>query len=202
MSLSSSTDAPGLAEVSASQFYRGVVPYDLPQSCDVLFRPSYVGYADADVVGTLDEPPHSLVHRVHLVASPRPGLVTVCESQEGWRFLPGGRLEPGEDMTEAAGRELMEEAGSSINGRLTPFFSQVASSRRNAPYMPHVPHPIIWWTFAAVNPTVVGAPTAPTGAEQITAIHHLAPQDAADWLDVHDPIHGGVVRLAVHLKLV
>jgi 8-oxo-dGTP diphosphatase len=174
----------------------------LPAECDVLFVSSYVEYADADVTGTMQEPPEHLIHRVHVVASPEPGLVTVCESQEGWRFLPGGRLEPGESLTTAARRELMEEAGSEVIGSLQPFFSQVAHSRRAAPYLPHVPHPIIWWTFVAAETSVTGAPTSPVGGEQITGVHHLPVRDAAKWLAAKDPVHAGVVRLAQHLDLI
>jgi 8-oxo-dGTP diphosphatase len=178
------------------------VPDRLPTECDVLFVPSYVGYADADVTGTLQQPPEDLIHRVHLVASPEPGLVTVCESKEGRRFLPGGRLEPGETLPEAARRELMEEAGSEVAGSLQPFFSQVAHSRRVAPYLPHVPHPIAWWTFVATKTSVTGTPTVPAGGEQVIAVHHLPVREAAEWLGATDHIHAAVVLLARHLDLI
>jgi len=83
-----------------------------------------------------------------------------------------------------------------------PFFSQVAHSRRAAPYLPHVPHPIIWWTFVAAETSVTGAPTSPVGGEQITAVHHLPVRDAATWLAAKDRVHAGVVRLAQHLDLI
>jgi 8-oxo-dGTP diphosphatase len=174
----------------------------LPAECDVLFASSYVEYADADVTGTMQEPPEHLIHRVHVVASPDTGLVTVCESQEGRRFLPGGRLEPGETLSTAARRELLEEAGSEVVGSLRPFFSQVAHSRRAAPYLAHVPHPVVWWTFVAGKTLVTGAPTSPPGGEQITAVRHLPPREAAEWLGARDPVHAAVVHLAHHLDLI
>lgn len=76
-----------------------------------LFASTYVEYANATVVGTFELPPRAMVHRVHLVATPNPGKVTVCSSTQGWRFLPGGRLEPGEGLQSAAARELWKEAG-------------------------------------------------------------------------------------------
>ncbi|NLF04651.1 MAG: NUDIX domain-containing protein [Actinomycetales bacterium] len=175
---------------------RGQVP---PPGFESLFETTYVPYAESDVVGTLDLPPLPLLHRVHLVASPAPGLVTVCASAEGWRFLPGGRLEPGESLQRAAERELEEEAGSRPLGPAEVFYSQIATSRAPDPYRAHAPHPVAWWSFAVVRTEVTGAPTCPADGEQIVGVHHLEADAAAAWLQVHDPVHAAVVRLAQHL---
>lgn len=90
-----------------------------------LFASTYVGYANADVVGSLEPPPPELIYRVHLVATPESGTVTVCSFVEGWRFLPGGRLEPRESLETAATRELFEESGCEPLGPVRVFFSQV-----------------------------------------------------------------------------
>ncbi|MFC6705107.1 NUDIX domain-containing protein [Flexivirga alba] len=175
-----------------------------PPGFEALFDTSYVEYANADIVGTFDDPPPELVHRIHLVATPAPGVVTACESVEGWRFLPGGRLEPGESLESAAGRELHEEAGSKPAGPMNVFFSHVAHSRNATPYLAHVPHPTMWWVFAVVPTEVIGPPpTDVDGAEQITAVHHLPVIEAIDWM-AHstDPTGAEVLRLAAHLDLV
>lgn len=173
-----------------------------PEAFADLFGPAYVGYASSDVRGSLDVPPGHLVHRVHLVATPSPGLVTVCGSQEGWRFLPGGRLDPGEAVEDAIARELLEEAGSLPTGPAQTFFSHIATSRAPEPYMRHVPHPVTWWVYAVVPTRIVGLPTNPGHGEQITELHHLPAADAAAWLEQQEPSHAAVVRLAAHLKLI
>lgn len=179
-------------------------PLHTPAGFEDLFDPCYVPYADTDIVGTLAPPDFDLVHRVHLISQPAPGQVTVCESAEGWRFLPGGRRELNETVHEAIARELREEAGTEPTGPVTFFFSHIATSRRREPYLPHVPHPVMWWTFGLCTSRVVGSPTAPPDAEQIVAVHHLPVAHAITWLaaDTTDPVSTKVVRLAAHLGLI
>lgn len=181
-----------------------VEPHEVPEAFERLFAQRFIEYADADICGTLDPPAEELVHRIHLVASPEPGLVTVCGSKEGWRFLPGGRREPGETLDEVIGREMMEEAGSTPVGMSRTFFSHVATSRRAAPYRPHAPHPVMWWIYAFTRSRVVGVPTCPENGEQITEVLHLPVCEAIDWLAEYEPDdgHAEVVRLAAHLGLV
>lgn len=179
---------------------------DYPGGFTELFEPRFIADADADadahIRGTLASPAIDLVHRVHLLACPEPGVITVCGSQEGWRFLPGGRLEPDEPVGGAIRRELLEEAGADT-GRSAPVLLQPhRTSRRPEPYMPHVPHPVMWWADAITRSRVVSAPTSPPGGEQITEVHHLPTDDAISWLAEDDPIHADVVRLAAHLELI
>jgi hypothetical protein len=60
-----------------------------------LFRPRFEAYANADLDFRLGAPSEARVTRLHLVAVDPEGRVVVCRSVEGWRFLPGGRREPG-----------------------------------------------------------------------------------------------------------
>ncbi len=46
----------------------------------------------------------------------------------GWE-LPGGRVEPGEDLVEAARREALEESGCSVDvGRITGIYMNVSAA--------------------------------------------------------------------------
>jgi|SRR6185503_6051648 len=178
----------------------------------VLFGQSYVAYADCRIRGTTQPPPDPLVSRVHVVGVTPAGAVLVCRSEQEWRFLPGGTREPGESLDDLVRRELMEEAGavlraSGASGRWLRdeprlFFSHVAESGRREPYRPHQPHPRAYWSYAVAGVRVVGPPSNPPDGEKILDVHELEPGDAADYMDVHDPVHADVVRLADAMGLI
>jgi len=171
------------------------MPPELAALLPRLFEPTYIAYADADVRFTTAEPPPELIHRVHVVARTGDGVV-VCRSEQGWRFLPGGRLEPGEEITHAVDRELREEAGARRVGALRVIGAHVADSRRPEPYRPHAPHPRMWWVYAVTDVVVDAEPANPPDGEHIVEVRVLPPAEAAAWLDVEDPISADVVRLA------
>jgi hypothetical protein len=47
----------------------------------------------------------------------------------------------------------------------------------------------------------VGGPLNPADGEHVVEVLTLPPDAAADWLEVHDPVHAEVVRLAIDLGL-
>jgi len=163
----------------------------------MLFAPRYEEYANADLEFRLGAPPDDLVSRFHLVALDPAGLVVVCRSVEGWRFLPGGRREEGESLAETARRELREEAGCELVGGPDPVFAhQRATSYNPELHHPHFPHPVAAWAYAVARVEQTGPPTVPEGGEQVVEVLTLAPAEAAGWLRVHDAEHADVVLLA------
>lgn len=165
-----------------------------------LFAPTYIDYANADVVFSTDDFPDPLISRLHCVAIDPEGRVIVCRTEE-WRFLPGGTREPGETLEQTAIRELIEEAGARITGPVSIFGGQLATSRNPEPYRPHQPHPISCWAFAVTTAEITGPPQIPDGGEQVLEVLTLKPDDAAAWLDGHDQVCADVVRLAVAMGL-
>lgn len=145
--------------------------------------------------------PEHLVARVHVVARSA-GNVVVCESDNGWRFLPGGTREPGESVPQTVDRELAEEAGACRTGPLTALGSFRAVSTAPAPWRAHLPHPVSHWWYAACDVTVVGEPTNPPDGERITAVHLLAVAEAVEFLAAHDRVHADVLALASSVGLV
>jgi 8-oxo-dGTP diphosphatase len=163
----------------------------------VLFRPWFETYANADLEFRLGAPPDEQVARLHVVALDPDGLVVVCRSVEEWRFLPGGRREPGETVAEPARRELREEAGCSLLGEPGPVFAhQRATSRNPAPHQPHFTHPGSAWAYAVAHVELTGPPTNPVDGESVVEVRRLAVAEAAAWLRVHDEEHADVVLLA------
>jgi 8-oxo-dGTP diphosphatase len=167
-----------------------------------LFSPRFEAYADSDLEFRLGAPPDELVTRLHLVALDPDGLVVVCRSLEEWRFLPGGRREQGESLHQVAERELLEEAGCTVRGRLGEVFAhQPARSRRHAPYRAYFPHPLSAWAYAVARVEVTGAPTNPEDGEAVVEVRRLPVSEASDWVRVHDPEHADVLLLAEALGL-
>lgn len=167
-----------------------------------LFKDSRVDYADCELAFTTQPVEAALVSRLHLVAATSRGQLIVCRSVQGWRFLPGGTRELGESLEQLASRELLEEAGARVSGTLHPFASHVADSLRDHPYRPHLPHPRSYWSYATVRAELSGLPTNPPGGEHVVDVLTLPPREAADYLEVHDPLHADVVRLALAMGLI
>ncbi len=161
-----------------------------------LFAPAWVDYANADTLVTTEPIDEAEVNRLHVIGVTAQGTVVVCGSDLGWRFLPGGRREPGESVGDLIDREMLEEAGATCTGTMRIFASQVAISRDEHPHKPHFAHPRGQWAFAVVPVSIIGDPTSPEDGEQITEVHALAPDEAAAYLAVHDPVHADMVRLA------
>lgn len=154
-----------------------------------------VDYADADVSFTLEPPPDALVSRLHLLARTEGGIV-VCVSDLGWRFLPGGTPEPGEQLLDTADRELREEAGARRTAALTWVGAHRADSRLPLPYRPHLAHPRAYWSYAVTNVVLDGPPTNPVDGEQVTDVLVLSADEAVRFIAEHDQVHADVVRLS------
>lgn len=168
-----------------------------------LFRPRFAAYADAALAFRLGTPPDELVSRIHVIALGPHGRVVVCRSVEGWRFLPGGTREPGEELTELVRRELSEEAGATLLGVPDPVFAYtLARSRRPTPYRPHLPHPDSAWAYDVTRVSVEGAPENPPDGESVVEVLALPSGEAADWLAEGDDVeHAQVLRLADAMNL-
>jgi 8-oxo-dGTP diphosphatase len=167
-----------------------------------LFRERFEEYANADLTFRLGTSDDALVGRLHLVAVNPDGLVVVCRSVEGWRFLPGGTREPGETLTELAARELLEEAGCRLLGAVEVFAHQRSRSRNPEPFRPHLPHPDAAWAYATARVERSGDPTNPPDGESVVEVLALSVADAATWLRVHDAEHADVLLLSDALGLI
>ncbi|WP_197430066.1 NUDIX hydrolase [Auraticoccus cholistanensis] len=167
-----------------------------------LYAEAYVDYADCRTRYTTADVADELVSRLHLVATTPEGLVVVCRSVRGWRFLPGGTREPDESLLELARRELREEAGAELTGDLRLFAAHVADSNRSSPYRPHLPHPRALWAYATAEVRLVGAPTNPDHGEVVVQVLTLPVTDAVTYLEATDPVHADVLRHAHAMGLV
>ena len=170
----------------------------------MLFRPhlhSWGGVArDYTLELTLDLPPDNLVVNVRLLPTVD-GRVVVCQTEKGWRTLPGGSREPGESVAETARRELVEEAGCTTTSDIT-WFASYTVTNRDRPWRPWHPFPVSAWLIGTVEVELVGDPTNPPDGEHVITVHTLPPRDAAVYLAAFD--NGGqadLVALAIDLGL-
>jgi len=153
-----------------------------------------VDYADCHTRYTTEVVPQELVSRLHLVAVTPDRKVVVCRSEQGWRFLPGGTREPGESLHDLARRELMEEAGAVLLGGPEYVSAHVATSRRDTPYRPHLPHPRAYWAYSMARVRIIGPPTNPPDGERVVEVLALPPAEAVTYLAGVDPVHANVLR--------
>ncbi|MCY0943361.1 NUDIX domain-containing protein [Streptomyces antarcticus] len=141
----------------------------------LLRRPAIVRFTD-------QRPPDELVQSVRAIPLAGHGVV-VCRLADGTAFLPGGTREEGESVDECMSRELVEEAGFLMKGRPHWFAAHSGVSYHRVPYRPHAPFPLKAWLWGAVEGELAGPPTNPAGAEQVTSVSVLRPQDAVALLE-------------------
>jgi 8-oxo-dGTP diphosphatase len=139
--------------------------------------------------------PEELVAAVHLVAFDGDRVVLAQIDGRSWE-LPGGTREPGESIEETARRELREEAGAELE-RFTPFGGWFCRSDEAAPHRDHLPHPEYSHVVALADVRRGSEPVAAVGAERITAVAALTPEDAVVHL-LESDVQGtaDLVRLA------
>jgi 8-oxo-dGTP diphosphatase len=169
-----------------------------------LFTPSsfaWGGLGDhrLEIEFTLEEPPDALVANVKVIGRTSTGIV-VCGTDQGWRMLPGGTREPGETIAETASRELYEEAGGVITGPLTWVGAFRVDALKTEPYRPHLPYPISYWLYVAVDVELRARPTNPADGENVTSVVTLPATDAIEYLAGFDdgPLTS-ILRLAVDM---
>lgn len=147
---------------------------------------------------TLEPPPDDLVVNVRLIASVGEDVV-VCQTEEGWRMLPGGSRERGESVEETARRELLEEAGCRVVDDII-WFASFTVTNPGRPWRAWHPFPVTAWLVGAVAVERVGRPTNPADGERVVAVNILPALEARTYLSGFD--NGGqadLVALAAEL---
>ncbi|MBA3529352.1 MAG: NUDIX domain-containing protein [Propionibacteriaceae bacterium] len=173
---------------------------------DAIWRPRYprlfetrtldfagVGYGHLSLSFTLSAPPDDLVSNVRVIGLNQ-GRVVVCSNDLGWRFLPGGTREPGEQVRHTAERELLEEAGAVFSGPMTKVGAFKVHNSAD-PYRPHLPHPDSYWLYVTADVEIRQPPTNPADGEYVTEVLELPPVQAIEYLAPFDVIMTDTLRL-------
>lgn len=118
---------------------------------------------------------------------------------EAGDFCPEGAADPArESPTRSTGNSARKpELGAPQRYASSARTSLTAAAR--PPYLPHAPHPRMWWLYAVTEVAIDEEPANPADGERVVDVLVLPPADAADYLEVHDPIHADVIRLAIAL---
>lgn len=121
-------------------------------------------------------PPISRVQSVNVVPFVGDACV-VIGFEDGSMTLPGGTIELGESLHEAARRELLEEARAEVH-TLSLIGAWACHSEDASPWRSHLPHPdflrLVFWG----DTSIVSAPANPADAERITSVELLAIDEA------------------------
>lgn len=156
-----------------------------------------VASGDLQIQFSLEIPPDELISNVKVIGRAGGGVV-VCQSEQGWRFLPGGTREAGETVAATARRELLEEAGASPVGAMDWIGAFEVNNPRSRPYRPHLPHPVSYWLYIVGDVALEARPTNPADGEAVIEVLTLPPGEAVDYLAGFD--NGqltDVLRLAI-----
>jgi 8-oxo-dGTP pyrophosphatase MutT (NUDIX family) len=126
------------------------------------------------------EPPSALVSNVNIAPFDNTGWL-IIRQEIGWGIV-GGTLEPGETYLETLKRELFEEAGCELV-RYDIFGALRMESLVDAPYRPHLPHPISYRLLGVGEVRRVSVPTNPGGAEDVIDVRSFSLEEACRRLE-------------------
>ena len=114
------------------------------------------------------EPCDADVANVSVVSYTASGWVVLVLA-DGRTEVPGGTREPGESIEATLQRELMEEAGATLES-FKPFGVWDCVSTAEAPYRPHLPHPRFQRLAGVGRVELVSEPTIGDGEHVVEVL--------------------------------
>ena len=163
-----------------------------------LFAPRRITWAGVDGAFSLDRPDPALVTKIHLVPFVGDRIVVCRNSDDEW-FLPGGTLEADEPVEHCAARELLEEAGARLDGRIHHVGAFLCVSYQQAPYRPWQSHPHQAWLWATADVVVDSAPTNPPDGEVVVEVRTTTVAEAKQLLNPQRESLQELVDLAIEV---